>query len=82
MATKVRLSYRIDEDVARMITDLAAKHRIEKTLVVEIAIRRLFDDPAALEAAFPVSTNPPEPRPTPTRTQPTRPGVRVSDTGA
>lgn len=24
----------------------------------------------------------PEPRPTPTRTQPTRPGVRVSDTGA
>lgn len=56
---KVRLSYRIDEDIAQMIADLAAKHRIEKTLVVEIAIRRLFDDPHVLDAAFPVASPPP-----------------------
>lgn len=61
MANKVRLSYRIDEDVAQMIADLAAKHRIEKTLLVEIAIRRLFDDPHVLDAAFPIiqPTSPP-----------------------
>ena len=65
---KVRLSYRIDEDVAQMIADLAAKHRIEKTLLVEIAIRRLFDDPHVLDAAFPVVP--------PTTPPPTAPSAR------
>jgi hypothetical protein len=53
MTNKVRLSYRIDASVAKMVEDMATKHRIEKTLVVEIAIRRLHDDPSVLEATFP-----------------------------
>jgi len=55
MANKVRLSYRIDEDISQMVSELAKRHKIEKTLVVEIAIRQLYDDPSPLEAAFPAS---------------------------
>lgn len=54
MANKVRASYRIDRDTAAMIIDMAAKYSIEKTMVIEIAIRQLYSNQTPLAAAFPV----------------------------
>lgn len=70
-------SFRLTETADALLQDLAERKGLSKTAVLETLIRE-----EAKREGVPVSTNPPEPRPTPTRTQPTRPGVRVSDTGA
>lgn len=53
MANKVRTSYRIDSEIADMISVMADKYKIDKTLVVEIAVRLLNSNQAPLIAAFP-----------------------------
>ena len=62
MANKVRASYRIDSDTADMISGMADKYKIDKTLVLEIAVRQLYKNQAPLVAAF--QSEPPTKEPT------------------
>lgn len=61
MANKVRASYRIELEIDQMILDMASKYKIDKTLVLEIAIRQLYNNQSPLAAAFPTDapTQPP-----------------------
>lgn len=52
MAKKVRASYRIESEIADMILAMANKYKIDKTMVVEIAVKHLYNNQSSLAAAF------------------------------